>query len=634
MLESGTILKEKYKIKKLIYEGRLYNIYIASEINISESNISERDIDKRNIVKREIQITEFFNEKFPKNIKKLSENEFNDEVEMLKELEHPLIPKVIDGFFLNERAYLALEFCGGISIDTLVQANVKPLTIEESIMRVEKILDALKYLYNRPVPMPFLHVDPFHIFINENGDMSLIGFGLQIFLDQYLSATDTISYCPPEIAEGKQFSVQSAIYMLGTLLYYFSTKNHWNPQKKDNARQVEIVKEFPQDFGVVIETSLAVKTESRYIDLDTIEKKIDLIIHPPPLPPEKNPEKSDDPMFIKESRLMKQKFMRFLYIGACILAIIMLIFIFSLRKEGGSNLTESLFAYVLCKSGNSVSWVDLKSGKRIRSIDLKSKGINISVYPEGGKIFVSLEDKTVQILDSENGEPLGAYSLRSIPGKVLFLPDGTQSFIGSQNEPFMTVLNPKTYQIDGEIKLWDAQKFSLINSDGNLIYAIGKTKDEVAVIDTTRWQFITSFPAGEEPSMAAINKNSKVLMVSSNGEKVNFYDAQSGVCSKSIPVGKGSKFPVMQRDERKNLAYIALKESKELVIINCENLSISKRIKSDGTPVDLRISPDGKILYLLSSSPDKITLYNAYNLKKKKEISGVSEKPTVFEVWP
>jgi serine/threonine-protein kinase len=148
--------------------------------------------------------------------------QFKSEIQILANLKHPGIARLLDGGIFDGLPYLVMEHVDGIPIDQYCDEN--QLTISERIELFISVLQIVEYAHNNLV----IHRDlkPDNIFIDRNGNVKILDFGIAKLEkeneDLPLTATDKHFYSPkyasPEQMLTKNVSVQSDIFSAGLLL--------------------------------------------------------------------------------------------------------------------------------------------------------------------------------------------------------------------------------------------------------------------------------------------------------------------------------------------------------------------------------------------------------------------------------
>ncbi len=618
VLKVHDIVHEDYTVTRIICQARTYNIYTVS--------------DKRTPGQL-FQLTEFKLAHIPRKKGPFKEEEFTAEIDMLKELSHHLLPTVYEGFFFEENAYIVLSRCDGITLESYISMNVSSLGVAESIERINTISDVLKYLYARPEPLPFIHIDPAHICISEKGEMLLMGFGLHIFLDHYLSSTDPEVWCAPEIAEGHAFSLQSAIYTLGSLLYYCLTKHRWNWTKRENKKPCDLNRDVPESVREALLVALNKRPDQRYLEIDLFLRKLGNAMNSLPPDIEKARYESEEALSVNEALVLKARARRITMITAASVALLLIgIILLSLQKTGRKG--ESQYAYVLCEGKKIVNRIDLQSGKCTRSISLSGDTRSLSLSPDGTGLYVPQLEKSVSVFDASRGVLMETYTVNGSPFRLIFHPVKPVAFILNDSDPCVTVWNLVTHQTVGEIRTAGPQISGYLSGGIDVIAALNMKQNEIELIDSKTRSFIAAFDAGAEPTDCIIDSSGRYIVIPSLTESLYLFSLSSRSLVKSVILEKGMKHVFPSRGEISPCIYVAMEKGDQLCKVDLATFKVTKKSKTRGTPVAVRVSPNGKAIYVLTKSPDSISVYDGQTLGLTRAIlNGISD-PDSFEVWP
>jgi len=154
------------------------------------------------------------------------------EMEILKPLDHPSIPKIFDQFSSQNNEYLVMEFIEGNTLMQIQQETLrrKHLLEESRVLGwLIQVLDALDYLHHSPKPIIHRDIKPENLILNPEGRIKLVDFGLMKQVENQLGksgplihAVGTVEYAPPEqYAESEGHTdARSDIYNLGATFYY------------------------------------------------------------------------------------------------------------------------------------------------------------------------------------------------------------------------------------------------------------------------------------------------------------------------------------------------------------------------------------------------------------------------------
>jgi eukaryotic-like serine/threonine-protein kinase len=153
---------------------------------------------------------------------------FTRERQLLAELEHPGIARLIDGGIAGDgRPYLAMEFVDGQPIDLWAKAEAADLDTRLKLFL--EICNTLAFAHAQLI----VHRDlkPSNILVDKEGRTRLVDFGIAKLLDdvvpesgaQTTLALMTPDFAAPEQLEGGTISVATDIYALGGVLYVLLT---------------------------------------------------------------------------------------------------------------------------------------------------------------------------------------------------------------------------------------------------------------------------------------------------------------------------------------------------------------------------------------------------------------------------
>jgi eukaryotic-like serine/threonine-protein kinase len=153
---------------------------------------------------------------------------FERERQMLAELNHPSIVRLLDGGTaqINSRTqpFLVTELIDGSDLDAWVQSRRPGLS--ERLNIFEQVAEAISYAHSQLV----VHRDikPKNIRIDLQGHAHVLDFGISRMLntdnDAAQTRTLTLNFGAPEQLSGGRISVQTDVYALGALLFWLITE--------------------------------------------------------------------------------------------------------------------------------------------------------------------------------------------------------------------------------------------------------------------------------------------------------------------------------------------------------------------------------------------------------------------------
>lgn len=149
---------------------------------------------------------------------------FQEEAAILRELDHPQIPRVYGNFLHGGRYYLAMDFVEGDDLEDLLRHQPNGCFDEATVVRwADQIADVLDYLHERR--LIYRDVKPSNIMIERaNGNVKVVDFGIAKLFQPNERGTliGTPGYSPPEQYQG-QATPQSDVFALGATLHHLLT---------------------------------------------------------------------------------------------------------------------------------------------------------------------------------------------------------------------------------------------------------------------------------------------------------------------------------------------------------------------------------------------------------------------------
>lgn len=197
------LLNETYEIQRIIGKGGMSVVYLARHRRLN-SLWAVKEV-------RRVQNSRF---------------DFLAEANLLKQLSHPMLPRIADIFDTPEAVYLVEEYVEGQDLRMMVRANGP---FPEPVVRnwMLRLCDVLDYLHNQTPAIIYRDMKPANIMLLPDGSLKLIDFGIaRTYKATSLSDTTmagTRGFAAPEQFSGRQTNARTDIYSLGVTIYYLLT---------------------------------------------------------------------------------------------------------------------------------------------------------------------------------------------------------------------------------------------------------------------------------------------------------------------------------------------------------------------------------------------------------------------------
>ena len=216
MLKPGFVLDGKYEIVSVIGQGGMSVVYLAKHQRLNQK-WAVKEISRDYCENYEIIIRQLITE-----------------AEILKKLNHPGLPKIIDIIEKKDVVWMIMEFIDGRILKEVLNQR-KRVAEEEVLAWGRQLCDVLSYLHTRTPPIIYRDLQPENVILKESGRLVLIDFGTAREYCYGKNYTDemylgTRGYAAPEQYGGKgQTDERTDIYCLGVMLYSLLTG--YNPER-------------------------------------------------------------------------------------------------------------------------------------------------------------------------------------------------------------------------------------------------------------------------------------------------------------------------------------------------------------------------------------------------------------------
>lgn len=220
-LGEGTIIKNTYKIKKVIHRSELSIVYIGHHIKSKEIQIIKeyfpkalalRDLDNKSMLCRLPSSKGKYYE--------LMEAFFNEAV-IIRGLHHKNIVEYLDHFEENGTGYIVMKYYKGKTLDTYIREE-KEISMSYLFKNIIlPLLHTLQFIHKQGI----IHRDikPGNILINEDGSPVFLDFGSAIYYKNQSNHKIFTSsgFSPLEFySEKAKQGRYSDIYSFAATLYY------------------------------------------------------------------------------------------------------------------------------------------------------------------------------------------------------------------------------------------------------------------------------------------------------------------------------------------------------------------------------------------------------------------------------
>lgn len=201
----GTIIENKYKIVKHIARGGAFDTYLATDTRLNltwavKASRSNRT-DDMGLIKNQINI--------------------------LKQLNHPMIPRFADAYMTNGKAIIVQEYVAGTTLEDIVN-EYGGQSVEHVVDWIGQICNVMGYLHMQSPMFIYRDVKPANFILEPNGRIRVVDFDI---IRSYKPGRteDTVNlgtkgYAAPEQFGGRgQTDPRTDVYGIGATMYRLLT---------------------------------------------------------------------------------------------------------------------------------------------------------------------------------------------------------------------------------------------------------------------------------------------------------------------------------------------------------------------------------------------------------------------------
>lgn len=202
----------------------------------------------------------------------VAEKRFRQEIELLGQLRHDNVVRMIDSFVEDHRGYLVLDYIDGMSLRQLVKKHgvLAECQVRELAIQMCRILG---YLHALSPPVVHRDFTPENLMLDKTQQLVLIDFNVARQLESTKTATvvGKHAYIPPEQFRGVA-DTRSDIYAFGATLYFLLTGVDPEPISQSFPRRIN--DSVSEAMNALIAKSTAQGVADRFQSAEEILKEL------------------------------------------------------------------------------------------------------------------------------------------------------------------------------------------------------------------------------------------------------------------------------------------------------------------------------------------------------------------------
>jgi serine/threonine protein kinase len=207
-LPADAVLQDRYRIVRQLGRGGMGAVYEAVDERLGITVALKETLSSEESMRKQ----------------------FEREARLLAGMQHPALPRVSDHFVEGSRAFLVMQFIGGVDLARIIAQQPGPFPRDQVIAWADQLLDALIYLHSRDRQVIHRDIKPHNLKLTSTGQIALLDFGLAKAQasDPSVTASQafygyTRHYAPLEQIQDQRTDPRSDIYALGATLYHLLT---------------------------------------------------------------------------------------------------------------------------------------------------------------------------------------------------------------------------------------------------------------------------------------------------------------------------------------------------------------------------------------------------------------------------
>lgn len=245
MTQIGDTIDGKYRVIEQIGEGGMSVVWLVTDSRLNKQ-WAIKEIKKN--ARTETH--------------KVIVNSLRAEANLMKGLDHPALPRIVDIIEDGVSLYVVMDYIQGDDLLSVLKSHSRVITEEDVIDWGIQLCDALSYLHNRGIV--YRDMKPGNVMLLTDGTVKIIDFGIAREYspdkEDDTMPLGTRGYASPEaFKKGVQTTPQSDIYSLGVTLFHLVTGH--GPMEYIDRPNLPPIREINPTLSPGLEAIIAKATE-------------------------------------------------------------------------------------------------------------------------------------------------------------------------------------------------------------------------------------------------------------------------------------------------------------------------------------------------------------------------------------
>ena len=208
-IKEGTVLNDHYEVLSVIGTGSYGIVYLCKDLKTNENRVVKQLRPSKRRNKKEVEM-------------------FENEISILRTLNHKNIPMLFEAFSNNRYLFYVMSFIEGDNLEDQIFLSKKTFNEKESLLVLTHLLELVDYLHKKDIYHQDLRIPNMLL---KNKELFLIDFGLskhRVAVDPFHSSFSSSPNNQKDILEMKQ----QDYYDLGEILLYLLYTTYSSKNKK------------------------------------------------------------------------------------------------------------------------------------------------------------------------------------------------------------------------------------------------------------------------------------------------------------------------------------------------------------------------------------------------------------------
>jgi DNA-binding beta-propeller fold protein YncE len=279
---------------------------------------------------------------------------------------------------------------------------------------------------------------------------------------------------------------------------------------------------------------------------------------------------------------------------------------------GAATIGSRPMLLVANQGDHTLSLVDVAAGKEIAAVPVGGvTGHEVAVSPDGRFAYVPIYGDSGVGKPGTNGTKMSVIDLASRkivqtvdfghgvrPHMPLYEPVSGKLYVTTELDKAITVIDPKTMKIEGQIPTGAAESHMLVVSrDGKRGYTANVEPGSVSVLDMVGRKTIAVIPISDKTQRISISRDERMVFTADQTQpRVAVIDTASNSVKQWIAlpaIGYGSAVTANGK-----YLLVCMTAAKQMAVIDLAQMKVIRTIDIPDANGEILVRPDGKVAYV------------------------------------